>query len=75
MYECLRYNWLISYCLWLQTAGKETNNIDDFLDGIDIKDQFIKKIFFELIIVKYAYKNSKSTFNVSQGNNYTFNIS
>ena len=38
-YECLWYNWLISYSLWLQTAGKETSNIDDLLDGIDIKHQ------------------------------------
>ena len=32
---------------------KETSNIDDLIDGIDIKDKcLIEKIFFELITVK-----------------------
>ena len=74
-YGCLWYNWLISYILWLQTEGKETSIIDDLLDGIDIKDQFGWKNFFELITVKYTYEDSKSTFNVSQGNNCTLNVS
>ena len=34
-----------------------------------------EKKFFEQITLKYACKDSKSTFNVSQGNNYTFNVS
>ena len=29
-----------SYSLWLQTVGKETSDIDDLLDGMEIKDQF-----------------------------------
>ena len=72
-YECLWYNWLISYSLWLQTVGKETSNIDDVLDGIDIKISLIEKNFFELITIKYACEGLKSTFNVSQGNNCTLN--
>ena len=44
-YECLSYNWLISYNLWLQTTEKEANSIDDLLDGKGTKDQFGWNIF------------------------------